>query len=449
MITNTTKLTLDTDNGRYSSSPSVVVANSGRMLVFYEKFFTSGLTGYSSLTAHITSTPPLTINIPAGSGNVNGSSISWGSDTRVLPIDSFILVYADSMGLHYVTSWTMEDIASSVVLAYINVGHTAIVTVEEVEKTGRGIYIRKQELSGSDWVWTDEEIRLSTGEQPSAFYDSSLDKVFLSYKKDSVVYLRVFDLSSELTWRYLPNTQNNVGVITLNHQPDINLTFQTASASRAVSSITNLEIYPISVTGMCFRLVGLDYKPFIFLPFILTPNTNLQYLNYPYYIEVCSKSGSTYTVEASYSFNANGAFSADRWVQWSGSLGVKYVRLRATCPVLIQGDVVTPEANYKQVEVFDPFEKQTVDGNTINEIIIADELTPLPSAGMRSLLTKTFEYIDSRDFEQDSITFQTASGMRSVLAKTSEYEESRDFEQDSITFQTAAGIKSLMIVTNT
>jgi hypothetical protein len=447
MILDTLKLTLDTDDGRMNGSPTIVVAGS-RRIAFYEKFFTSGLIGYSPLTAHITATALLEVSVPAGSGTLNGSPISWSADTETLPIDSFVCIRVDAVGvIHYSTSWDMTEIASSVVLAYVNVGNTAIVTVEEVEKTGRYIYARKQELSGSSWVWSGEETILCTGQEPNAFYDTTRNKVFLSYKKDSVIYLRVFDLTTELTFRYLPNIQISVGVISLNHNPDVSLAMKTSAGAKSLSTVINSELYPMSVTGLCFVKTGINYEPYVYLPYIIS-NSNFQYLVYPYYVEVCTKSGSVYTVEDSVAFYANGEYSSDRWHQWTGSLGVKYLRIRAQCPLLIQGDVVTPEASYGQVEIFNPFDKKTVDGNTISDIAIPERQVLSPSAGVKSMLAKTSEFIESKDFEQDTITFGTAASLKNLLTKTSEFIESNALEQDSVTFQTAAGSKTLMTITN-
>jgi len=450
MITDTTKLTFDTDSGRTNSSPSLVVAG-GRRVIFYEKFFTSGLTAYSPVGSHISTTPPLTINVPAGNGTLNGSPVSWSSNSSVLPIDSFVIVYVDAGGIiHYDTLWTMGTIAISIVLAYVNVGHTAIVSVEEVEKTGKYIYVRKQELSGGNWVWAGEENIVNTGEQPKAFYDLSLNKIFLSYKKDSVVYVRVFDLSTELTWRYLPNIQISSGTINMNHNPEIALSFFTAAGSKSIGAITDLEIYPMSVTGLSFIKVGANFEPHIFLPFLTSPNINFQYLVYPYYVEICSKSGAVYTVEESIAFSNNGEFSNERWHQWVGSLGIKYIRIRAQCPVLIRGDVVTPEDSYRQVEIFDPFEKRTGElETTINSLIIDERLEVVSSAGMKSLLTKTYEYEEKRDFEEDTLSVKSAAGMKSLLTKIYEYEETRDFEEDTLSVKSASGMKSIMVITNT
>ena len=170
MITATTKLTFDTDDGRTNSSPSLVVA-SGRKIIFYEKFFTSGRTTYLPTgIEHITYTAPFSLNVPAGSGTLNGAGIAWAADTHVLPSDSFVLVRVDSSGvIHYEISWTMATLSTSIVLAYVNVGHSAIVYVEEVEKTGSYIYVRKQESSGGTWVWTDVEGQLCTGENQKLF----------------------------------------------------------------------------------------------------------------------------------------------------------------------------------------------------------------------------------------------------------------------------------------
>lgn len=248
----TTKLTVETDDGRPASFPSLVVAPFGQKFVFYTKQFTSGRTSDS----RVTFTLPFTVSVEAGSGTLNGSVITWGAVSASVALDSFDIVYVDSVGNVVITdTWDMTTIAASIVLAFVYVGHTAITRLEEFEKTGLYIYAQKQILVGPVWYWEDKEYLVNTGDQPRAFYDQIGDKIYLQYKKDSTVYLRIFNPSDELSWRYIPNTFiQDPNIIHFNRDPQTSVQFIAGAGDFADQTVSDAELFPLSVTGLSFQV---------------------------------------------------------------------------------------------------------------------------------------------------------------------------------------------------
>jgi len=440
----TTKLTVETDDGRSVSHPSLVIKPTGQKFAFYTKQFASGRTSNS----RVTFTVPFTINVEAGNGTLNEIAISWSAVSLPITADSFTIVYVDSSGtIHTDVSWDMTTIASAIVLAYVYTGSSAITRLEEVEKTGYYIYTQKQELVASVWQWTNQEYIVNTGEQPTAFYDQVLDKIYLQYKKDSTVYLRIFNTSDELSWRYVPNTYiQDPNTIHLNRDPQASIEFNVGAGDSSSQAIVDVELFPLSVTGLSFQYVISAYEPFIYIPYII--GSYLQYLKYPYTIEIGHLSGSTFVTEDSVTINSNDSYG--RWRQWTGSLGLKYIRVRCFTP-LMGGEYFTPSFGYKQVFIYDPFEYQETVDNTENAQIITEPVTFTSSGAKFGQIVKTLEYEETRDFEQDTIpAFQVGMGSVGQLTKTFEYEESRDFEQDTIpAFQVGAGYNATMTLVNT
>lgn len=437
-----TKLTLETDDARPVSFPSLVVKPTGQRFVFYTKQFTTGRTSNS----RVTFTLPFAIDVEAGSGTLNSIPVSWGAATLTAPPDSFNIVYSDSMGVHLTDTWDMALIASSIVLAFVYTGNSEITRVEEVEKTGLYIFTQKQELVGQVWQWSGAESILNTGEQSQAFYDPSSGLIYLHYKKDSSVYLRVLDPLDVLSFRYLPNSYiQDPNTIHLNRDPQASIEFNVGAGDSSSQAIVDVELFPLSVTGLSFQYVISAYEPFIYIPYII--GSYLQYLKYPYTIEIGHLSGSAFVTEDSVTINSNDPYG--RWRQWTGSLGLKYIRVRCFTP-LMGGEYFTPPSGYKQVFIYDPFEYQETVDNTINEQLITEPVTFRSSGSTAGQIVKTFEYEETRDFEQDSVLFQVGVGALGQLTKTFEYEESRDFEQDTIpAFQVGAGYNATMTLVNT
>jgi hypothetical protein len=438
----TTKLTVETDNGRPASSPSLIVKPTGQKFVFYTKQFTSGRTSDSNVTF----TLPNIVNIEAGSGTLNSIVISWSAVSPTVSYNSFDIVYVDSSGNVIVSdTWDMTTIASSIVLAYVYVGGSAITSLEQVEKMGLYVYSQKQVLVGSVWQWIDQEYLVNTGEQPRAFYDQASDKIYLQYKKDSSVYLRIFDPSDELSWRYIPNTFIQApNIVHLNRDPQASIQFIAGAGDFADQTVLDAELFPLSATGLSFQLVSTVFESFIYIPYLT--GSYLQYLHYPYTIEIGHLSGGNFVVEDSVVMSDNDTY--DRWHKWTGTLGLKYLRVRCFSS-LMGGEYFTPPANYKQVLIFDPFEYQETIGNTENIQILTEPVNFEASSAKLGQIIKTFEYEESRDFEQDAVLFEVGTGSFGQITKTFEYEESRDFEQDTIpAFQVGAGYSAIMTTVN-
>ena len=256
------------------------------------------------------------------------------------------------------------------------------------------------------------ETLLNTGEKSQAFYDSSSDLIYLHYRKDSSVYLRILNPLDELSWRYLPNSYiQDPNTVHLNRDPQATILFRLGLGSSASLGVDNVELFPLSVTGLSFQLVGMVYEPFIFIPYLL--GNNLSYLKYPYTIEIGSLVGLTFVTEDSIAFNSNDSY--DRWHQWSGSLGTKFIRVRCFTQ-LIGGEYFTPSSGYKQVFIYDPFEYQYTVGDTENVQIITEPVAFRVSGSNAGQIIKTFEYEESRDFEQDTLpAFQISSGYNATI----------------------------------
>jgi len=186
------------------------------------------------------------------------------------------------------------------------------------------------------------------------------------------------------------------------------------------------------------------FNPYIYIPYLT--GSYLQYLHYPYTIEIGHLSGGNFVVEDSVVISDNDTY--DRWHKWTGTLGLKYLRVRCFSS-LMGGEYFTPPANYKQVLIFDPFEYQETIGNTENIQILTEPVNFEASSAKLGQIIKTFEYEESRDFEQDAVLFEVGTGSFGQITKTFEYEESRDFEQDIIpAFQVGAGYSAIMTTVN-
>jgi len=444
-----TKLTLETDNARPVSFPSLVVKPSGQRFVFYTKQFTTGRTSNSRVTASL----PFTLNIEAGSGTLNGTSVLWGGTSFTATANSFMLVYVDSMGaVHAVLSWDMTIIASAVVLAYVFVGNFEITRLEEVEKIGYYIYAQKQELVGSAWQWTNQEYLVNTGEQPSAFYDQVLDKIYLQYIKDSAVYFRIFNPSDELSFRYIPNVYIQApDTIHLSRDPQNSLNLTASSGNSSKMPISDIELFSMiggSALSFPYNTISSLYEPHIFIPFITGSYT--QYLRLPYWVEVYKLVGSNYVLEDSIEIQSNDTSMHDsRWYHWQLSFGRKYIGLKLY-NTIFSSAYYTPVESRIVLDVFPPFDLySSIDPTNICDDIIEMYFRSSCSAARNSLVDKVLEYEETKDFEQDSFNALAASGRLCLFTKVLEYDESRDFEQDSFGLLAGAGFRNTITIVNT
>jgi len=199
------KQTGDTDSSRLNDYPSIIRDNSGRLLLFYEKEFASGL-----LTGGVVTfvDPSLDCHIDAGTGEINDIPVTWSADDLTLGSNTFTLVYVDNAGnVNHTADFTITFMKDVIALAFVNVGLSTIVRINPIEKTGFYIFNRRQVASGPDYVWDDYESRLNPGRKPEAFFDSTANKAYCTFIKDGSTFIRMFDTTSSLTWEDVNNVQ--------------------------------------------------------------------------------------------------------------------------------------------------------------------------------------------------------------------------------------------------
>lgn len=443
MAFSTTKLTFDTDDGRINSSPSTVILPSGQQFCFYSKFLTTGKESFSRITFV---EPSFTVNVEAGSGTINGIPVNWNAGTLTSPANSYSIVYVTTAGVLGIgDDLTMAFLKDVILLAYISSGNSSITRIFELEHFGSYIYVRKQVLSGSTWVWDDYETILNSGSEPISFYNSVTDVIYLTYKKDSASYVRTFNPNDELTWEYLNSVAIAAGQsITLKRDPE-NTTSAAIGSGYSTTFQARYDLYPLGVSGFSF----VNNDKYVFLPFIsgsYVPNI-IGNITYEFY----SKSGSTYTLEASYTLRNNNSLElSERHRLWLGPNGVIYVGIRIKTQ-LFQEEYASSPSEYVSFEIYNYPDLTTFSVDTYSVDTRDKSLGVSLGSGYAGIMTKTAEYEESRDSESD--TYPKAalgSGYAGIMAMTAEYEETRDFESD--TYPKAAigsGYATYFRVTNT
>ena len=416
-------ITRDTDEGRINADMTMV--STPRKVMFYAKTFRSGRESDNLIDY----TLPFTLHIPAGNGTINGIPVSWGAGDRTVPANSFSTVYVDDGGLvHIIQSSPMVILKDSIVLAYVNTGLTAIVYVENVEKTGKYIYCRKQS-SGNDWG--DTELVMNTGDQPRAFYRNG--KIYLSYRKDNSALLRIFDLAVETTFSYLPNTYMvDLETVRMKRDPESTCTAILSKGNVSDSDIQNSDLFPMGWSAYCF----IEGQPYVFLPFVI--GDFISYIKYPYYIDIYTFDGYYYNLSESIAIYDNINYLLDvRWHQIY-SYEDRYFRLRVDSNLIKNYE--TPVDKQIKVEIFPPYNE---DGNVID-----NRAKFALSKGNLAEAAKVYEYKESKDTEHDDMTFGLSKGNVSGVVKISEYVETKDFEDDSLTFGLSKGSVSQITITS-
>lgn len=416
-------ITRDTDEGRINADMTMVATP--RKVMFYAKTFRSGRE--SDNLVHYTL--PFTLHIPAGNGSINGTPVSWGSADRTVPANSFSIVYVDNAGLiHIIQTSPMEIIKDSIVLAYVNTGLTAIVYVENVEKTGKYIYCRKQN-SGGDWG--DTELVMNTGDQPRAFYYH--EKIYLSYRKDNSALLRIFDLAVETTFSYLPNTYMvDLETMRLKRDPESTCTSILSKGNFSNANVENADLFPMGLSAFCF----INNQPYVFLPFVI--GDFISYIKYPYYIDIYTFDGESYNLSESVAIYDNINYLLDvRWHQIY-SYEDRYFRFRVDSNLIKNYE--TPVEKQIKIEVFPPYNE---DGSVIDNRLN----TPL-SKGNVSEMLKTNEYDETRDLEHDHLNCYLSKGNVSEIMKTAEYDETKDLEHDHLICGLSKGSLSEITITS-
>jgi len=426
----TQKLTLDTDPGRTNNNTAIVIDSSGRRVIFYEKFITSGLTDYSPTNSFVSWSSPFTIHVPAGSGSINSVPVSWFALDVFATPNTYQLLYVSNTGVVSITdTWDMNLYKNAIILALVYSGSGEITFLERWEKTGTYIFLRAQTSPG---VWDSKEYTLNVGEQPKAFIDVT-GKIYLSYLKDSAVFVRIIDFSDPLTLSYLPHTIVSAGMlqINMNPYPQSSLSMSLGSGYEGVvTAPQGVDLYPFAYYGVGYRKVLGVYQPFMYLPYLT--GSYIPYVNYPYYVEFFSYSGSYILVASLPVYDLlTDLSSLNRWFQWTYGNGTFYVGVRVNNK-LINTPYTTLPANYGTFKVFDPFELQTFpDATHISDEIIERPTNVGLGLGHEGIIEKTAEFELTKDYETDNKDISFSSGYEGIVEKTSEFESIKDYETDS------------------
>lgn len=208
------QLTFETDDNRKANQLNAIVDSDGRRIVFYEKEFNSGrLTG-----GRITDAGGLFVDIEAGTGNLNGTPVAW-SQTLGFPVVSalFQIVGYDVnlASLVIVTDLQMTTLNHIIPLAYIFAGVSIIVRVLNIEITGKYIYVRRQiDQGGSVFAYEGVDDLMNSGTTPQAFYDVGTNRIYLTYRKNGMVFQRIIEVGNEASaWNYIVDYNETGGVL--------------------------------------------------------------------------------------------------------------------------------------------------------------------------------------------------------------------------------------------
>lgn len=384
-------LTKDADIGRINSDMSAALTPSKNKVVFYSKNFKSGRLSDS----RVTFTLPFRVSVGAGFGTINNHDVTWSPivfDAPKVSTNSFLVVCVDIDGVVDVRAdMSMTSISDSIVLAYINVGSTEIVNLEEVEKDGWYIYARLQSPDGS---WDDHERVLCTGDQPRAFSRGGI--IYLTYRKDGRTLIRLFDTGDDQTWAYTPNIfiTDNQSIIHLKKDPESSIYAKCGLGSYNESTPINDNLFPLGETSFCF----IGGAPHVFVPMITGPYTDK--IIYPYHIDVYRNG----VVEQTLEFNDNHRFYLDeRWLPIPDVLNRSFrVRVNST---IVTFEFETSPVDAVTTDVFEPFYNPVTGEATDNR------LSTLSAMGQIAEVEKVFEYQETRSVsDEEMVTIISLGG---------------------------------------
>jgi len=184
-------------------------------------------------------------------------------------------------------------------------------------------------------------------------------------------------------------------------------------------------------------------RPFVFLPFIT--GSYLQYIVYPYYIDIYILDGEMYVLEETVAVYDNSSFLSDeRWHECL-SFNDKYIGVRVNHRLMANQYETAPE-NRIHINVFEPLYDVEVISDAINVTAIEARQSIAASVGSKSDIVKVLEYFEARDFEIDNSIVQAAPGSKSEIVKVIEYFETRDFETESTDISASVGSKCELII---
>lgn len=359
------KQTDDSDNNRLNDYPSIIRDNNGRLILFYEKNFKSGMIngGVISFVS-----PSLSCHVEAGNGEINGIPVVWTvNDINLIP-NTYTLIYVDSAGnVGHTVNFPISFVKNIITLAYANVGTTTIIRITPIEKEGLYIFNRKQVLSGPNYIWDDYESRLNVGEKPEVFFDPSSDKAYCTYIRDGSTYIRMFDTTNDLTYEDLNSINESGGVLSLIPTPLAEV-FMRVGHSKGLHDIVLPTLYELGRN----MVVGLHIDtnvPYVHLPYITS--LYLDAMIPPPLLEVFTKSGSVYTLETQFSIDSEDTASLFNTL-WAYTRGVKYLGLRVNHNLYV-GVFVTDPVDYLQMRIPDNIDySETIDPTNLKTTIFPE-----------------------------------------------------------------------------
>jgi hypothetical protein len=431
------QITKDIDNLRRNNNACVVVSPTGQQIIFYSKYLTTGKLSYSTISF---TAPSFTINIEAGNGTLNGSAITWSAGILTASPNSYELVYVTSAGvLEKTANVTMTGLQTVIPLAYVSSGNSSITRIEEIAPYGYYIYVRKQILSSGQWVWDDIEYRLNTGDQPKAFYDSATQNIYLSYKKDSISYVRKVDPEDELSLEYLPNISIDSGnIITFNRDPQAAVFMSMSSGYNSTMEFFGFEYFPIGTTGFCF----IAEQPYVYMP-RLVENSYYQYIRSAVTYEFYTLNAGVYTLELTYEVADNRV--QDRFFLWTGTTGIKYLGI-ALKSTLSSETYRTDPIYYKQLELYAYPISIVLD--TDYSIDTRDNVLNFSmSSGYGSLMEFTATYEETKNLISEPIALSMSSGYDSPMEFTATYEETKNLISGPVALSMSSGYNAQLIIT--
>lgn len=410
-----TKLTIDEDDNRSNTKPSIVKDSNGRLTLFYSKKWYTGRTSPVTLTQ----TGSFQITVGAGTGNLNSTAVSWSETPVTVAPNTYTLIYADLSGNILLDVTASKTILSeSIPLAYVNVGNSAITNMELVESSGTYIFVQRQVNVAGEWVWEDREERLNSGEAPTAYVESGSDKINLYYVRDKNYYLRIFDPVDSETFEYIHHVTESAGVL----YPDNDLrSFSTNSigAGNSLVSGTNQVLYDIGSIGVSIKEESGSLVPQITSPYLT--GSYLSYILGTPYVDFFTYDGNSYTLERS----IVPELSQPDWpafIPWTDTPGVKYVGVRVS-HTLYNDPWVTDPADYVTINIPSEQDLTVLEGSQYNSFIY--EFIPRMGVGSAgSNLEKTVEQDQFYKFiDSDTGSNMSVGGSKSALELTLEQDQ--------------------------
>jgi len=421
------KLTVDLDDGRINSHPSLIKDKNGRLIVFYSKTLPSGRIS----TSRVTFTPSsFDIHVEAGNGEITDTPIIWSATDLIATPETYSIVYVDISGTVKISSDIQKNIyQDAIILAFLNVGLTSIVNLEEVERVGTYLFTQRQvwNSESEEWEWDNYEYRINNGQEPFALYDSSSDKIYLSYKRDGESFNRLFNLTDPLTWSYLHHYTITAGVI----YPDFvqSRTYsQSVGAGPSGSFKSDIELFNMeSPPHIGYKYIAGSYIPYVNIPW-LASGAYTPYLSGNPELEVYTFDGENYNLEGTFPMDI-GSRAYPEWQEWGLPTGTVYLGVHVTFDknsIYQGGDYRTPPEKYEELYIsesrdytYDTSDPQinSVDKSSISSIV--------GCGGGKSDVLKTSESSQSYKIsDEEDASSIGAGGSLNYFTKTGEWGQS-------------------------